>query len=63
MSPDPRLRRRRFKYGTDIEFSSSPEALAEGRATIETVEAPEEDRDMTDVWTRITIKAPFSEER
>jgi nucleoid-associated protein YejK len=28
-----KLKRRRFKYGTDIEFSASPEAIAEGRVS------------------------------
>ncbi len=32
-----RLKRRKFKYGTDIEFSASPEAIADGRVTIDTV--------------------------
>ena len=55
-----RLRRRKFKYGTDIELSASPEALADGRVTIETVPqvggAGGIDR------TVITISDPFVKE-
>lgn len=57
-----KLRRRRFKYGTDIEFSVAPEALAEGRALIETFQAVGEHVGRPEVWTRITIKAPFAGE-
>lgn len=54
-----RLKRRRFKYGSDIEFSISPEALAEDRAEISIIPAPEEP---DGVWTRIIVKVPFSGE-
>lgn len=57
-----KLRRRRFKYGTDIEFSAAPEALAEGRALIETFKAVGDRPDQPETWTRITIKAPFTGE-
>jgi hypothetical protein len=58
-----KLRRRRFKYGTDIEFSAAPEALAEGRAVIETFRAIEQIGVQEETWTRITIKAAFAGEK
>lgn len=55
-----RLRRRKFKYGTDIEFSASPEAIADGRVTIETL--PPLDGMVGAEKTVITISEPFVRE-
>lgn len=57
-----RLKRRRFKYGTDIEFSASPEAMSEGRVTIQTVEAVDGHEVPGGEVTIITIKDPFVKE-
>lgn len=55
-----RLRRRKFKYGTDIEFSASPEAIADGRVTIDTL--PPVDGSAGAEKTVITISEPFVRE-
>lgn len=57
-----RLKRRRFKYGTDIEFSVSPEAMSEGRVTIETKDAVNGQAEARGEITVITIKDPFVKE-
>ncbi|WP_395173946.1 nucleoid-associated protein [Roseibium alexandrii] len=57
-----KLKKRTFKYGTDILFSASPEAIAEKRAVIETETANDphtgEDREQT----VIRINDPFVKE-
>lgn len=58
-----RLKRRRFKYGTDIEFSASPEAIAEGRAKIKTVQNPGAAEEDSAFVTVITIQSPFTGEK
>lgn len=55
-----RLRRRKFKYGTDIEFSASPEAIADGRVTIDTLQPT--DGSGGAERTVITISDPFVRE-
>ncbi|WP_323034899.1 nucleoid-associated protein [Pararhodobacter sp.] len=57
-----RLKRRRFKYGTDIEFSASPEAMAEGRVSIQTQDAVDVQAEARGEITVITIKDPFVKE-
>lgn len=55
-----RLKRRKFRYGTDIEFSASPEAIAEGRVSIDTV--PSDHAGAAHEATVITIQDPFVRE-
>ncbi|MCU9850362.1 nucleoid-associated protein [Defluviimonas sp. WL0024] len=57
-----RLKRRRFKYGTDIEFSASPEAIAQGRATIGTQAVANPETGQADAVTVITILDQFVKE-
>lgn len=56
-----RLRRRRFKFGQDIELTVSPEALA-NRVSIESIDAQSSDGELA-VWTRITIKQGLTSEQ
>ena len=55
-----RLRRRRLKFGGDIELSASPEAL-KTKVTIETVAADEPGAG--DQWTRVTIRERLTGEQ
>ena len=57
-----KLKRRRFKYGTDIEFSASPEAIAEKRATIETKSVDPTTATAGQTVTVITIQDGFVKE-
>jgi hypothetical protein len=54
-----RLRRRRFKFGGDIELSASPEAL-KNKIQIEFIAA--DDGGAADAWTRIIIRERLSGE-
>ena len=54
-----KLRRRRFKYSGDIEFSAAPESIAEGLVTIDTLAPTDEEPQET---TKITIRTPFLKE-
>ena len=56
-----RLRRRKLRFGTEIELSASPEALAE-KVRIETFEAEEVDG-VRPTWTRITIRERLTGEQ
>ncbi len=55
-----RLRRRRLKFGGDIELSASPEAL-KSKVIIETV--PADDAGPGDQWTRVTIRERLTGEQ
>ncbi len=55
-----RLRRRRLKFGGDIELSASPEAL-KTKVQIETV--PAQDGLSDDQWTRVTIRERLTGEQ
>ncbi|KEQ02517.1 hypothetical protein GV68_21780 [Pseudorhizobium pelagicum] len=57
-----RLRRRKYKFGPDIEFSASPEAIRNGTATIEDVPSVNADGDENGTWTRIIIRRPVTEQ-
>lgn len=57
-----RLRRRRFKFGADIELMASPQALQEGTATINEGPATVFGGDGEEVWTQITIKRPMTDQ-
>ena len=56
-----RLRRRKFKFGGDIEFSASPEAL-KAKVKIEAIK-PEDEDDTSEGWTRITIRERLTGEQ
>lgn len=56
-----RLRRRRLKFGGDIELSASPEALA-SKVTIEAIEGGATDGKKPQ-WTRITIRESLTGEQ
>jgi hypothetical protein len=56
-----RLRRRRLKFGADIELSASPEALA-NKVTMEAIEGEPVDG-APSVWTRITIRDSLTGEQ
>ena len=56
-----KLKRRRFKYGTDIELSASPEAMSDGRVTIDTVPPEGADARVPET-TIITIREAFVRE-
>jgi hypothetical protein len=56
-----RLERRRFKFGSDIELSASPEALKQ-KITMETIDGAPVDG-ATPKWTRITIRQALTGER
>lgn len=58
-----RLRRRKYRFGTDIEFSVSPEAIRSEVVKIEEY-SPEDSRSdgLQAPWTRITIKRPATEQ-
>lgn len=55
-----RLRRRRLKFGGDIELSASPEAL-KNKVQIEAIAA--DDGGARDAWTRITIRERLTGEQ
>lgn len=55
-----RLRRRRLKFGGDIELSASPEAL-KSKVQIEAIAA--DDGGPADAWTRITIRERLTGEQ
>jgi hypothetical protein len=57
-----RLRRRRLKFGADIELSASPEALAD-KVTIEQIEGEAPASGQPEKWTQIIIREPFSGEQ
>jgi 37-kD nucleoid-associated bacterial protein len=58
-----KLRRRRFRFGSDIEFTVSPEALDEEKATIVSGPAEKFGGKGVDTWTQITIRQPITDER
>ncbi len=58
-----KLRRRRFRFGADIELSVTPEALHRGLATMRTAPARELGGTEDEVWTQVTIKRSMTEER
>lgn len=58
-----RLKRRRFQFGTDIEFSTSAEALNNKTVILKSGKAREFGGDGADQWTQITIKKPMTDER
>lgn len=57
-----RLRRRKYKFGPDIELSVSPDAIRDGTATIEDLPAEGAGKGEIVTWTRITIRRPMTEQ-
>ncbi|MBA4207367.1 nucleoid-associated protein [Pannonibacter phragmitetus] len=57
-----RLRRRKYKFGPDVELSASPEAIRNGTVTIENV--PPDDAAEGDAasWTKIIVRRPVVEQ-
>ncbi len=57
-----RLRRRKYKFGPDIELSASPEAIRNGTVKIE--DMPPDDASEAEAvnWTRITVRRPVTEQ-
>jgi hypothetical protein len=58
-----KLKRRRFKFGSDIELSVSPEALSNKTVILKTGKSTEFGGDGKEFWTQVTIKQPMTEER
>lgn len=58
-----KLRRRRFVFGTEIEFSASPDALADKKAIIDIGPAEKFGGEGAESWTQITIRQPPTDER
>ena len=60
-----RLKRRKYKFGPDIEFSASPDAIRNGTVTIVDVPAEEIDEGEEgeiETWTRITVRRTMTEQ-
>ena len=57
-----RLRRRRLKFGADIELSASPDALAT-KITVDAIQGDAVEGAVIPMWTRIIIKEPLSGEQ
>ena len=57
-----RLRRRKYKFGPDIEFSASPDAIRNGTVKIEDVPAEDVTDGETGNWTRITVRRQVTEQ-
>jgi hypothetical protein len=59
----PRLRRRRFRFGSEIELSVSTDALNSRDVVIEPGTAADFGGDGPEPWTRITIRHSLTDER
>jgi hypothetical protein len=60
---ESKLKRRRFRFGSDIEFSTTPEALNNETVILKTGKARDFGGEGTEPWTQITIKQPMTDER
>lgn len=58
-----KLKRRRFKFGSDIELSVSPEALNNKTVILKMGKSTEFGGDGKEFWTQVTIKQQMTEER
>lgn len=58
-----RLRRRRFRFGADIELSVTAEALNSRSVSIESGKASDFGGEGADPWTRVTIRHSMTDER
>lgn len=58
-----RLRRRRFRFGSEIELSVSTDALNSHDVVIETGAASDFGGEGSDPWTRVTIRHSMTDER
>ena len=57
-----RLRRRKYKFGPDIELSASPDAIRNGTVTIEDVPAEDVAEGETGIWTKIMVRRQVTEQ-
>lgn len=57
-----RLRRRKYKFGPDIELSASPDAIRNGTVTIEDVPPGDASEGEAASWTMITVRRPVVEQ-
>ena len=57
-----RLKRRKYKFGPDIELSASPDAVRNGTVTIEDVPAEDAAEGETGIWTKIMVRRPVTEQ-
>ncbi|MGO4387267.1 nucleoid-associated protein [Microvirga sp. 2YAF29] len=57
-----RLRRRKFRFGNEIEFSASSEALLNEEVIIDTGPAFKFGGDGSEVWTQITVRRPMTDQ-
>lgn len=58
-----RLKRRKFKFGSDAEFSASPEALRNKKVEINTVEAKKLGGDDEELWTQIIVRQRMTDQQ
>jgi len=58
-----KLKRRRFQFGSGIEFTTTPEALNNETVVIKSAKASDLGGRGADPWTQITIKQPMTDER
>jgi hypothetical protein len=58
-----KLKRRRFQFGSDIELSTTPDALNSKMVIIKTGKARDFGGEGTEQWTQVTIKQPMTDER
>jgi hypothetical protein len=58
-----KLKRRHFRFGMDIEFSATTEAINNKTVILKTGKAKDLGGEGTDLWTQITIKQPMTDER
>lgn len=57
-----RLRRRKYKFGPDIELSASPDAIRKGIVTIEDMPPGDVSEGEAASWTKITVRRPVTEQ-
>lgn len=57
-----RLKKRRFRFGSDIEFSAPPEALHSKKVDIRAVNASDLGGDGSERWTQIIIKREMTDQ-
>jgi hypothetical protein len=58
-----KLKRRRFNFGADIEFSATPEVLNNKTVIIKPGKAKDFGGQGSAPWTQITIKQPMTGEK
>ncbi|MGH6774608.1 nucleoid-associated protein [Brucella tritici] len=58
-----RLKRRKFKFGSDVEVSASPEALRSEKVQIKTVDAENFGGGSGEMWTQIIIRQQMTDQQ